>query len=152
MRKQDHTLAVRFVASALTAYCIYRIVRALIIAPWLSKTPLQGFLPAPFSSHLFNQDLLRRPSVFFRSEAGTAILSRISLFFPLGFVLPFVHPKTRKFWQVLCLTGAFALLLEIAQYFTKTGICATDDGMIYIAGAGLGFLTYSILKAAYRYA
>ena len=71
------------------------------------------------------------------------------MFLPLGFLLPFINPQLKRYINILGITAALSLSIEILQYITKTGISSIDDLLLNIIGASLGFLIYKILRFAF---
>ena len=63
----------------------------------------------------------------------------IGMFLPLGFFLPELWTKYRRFWQCV---GAVALVMacvELVQLFTLRGFCETDDVMLNVLGGAMGY-------------
>lgn len=63
----------------------------------------------------------------------------IVMFLPLGFLLPELWRKYRRFWRCM---GAVALIMtcvELVQLFTLRGFCEVDDVMLNVLGGAIGF-------------
>ncbi len=81
---------------------------------------------------------------FSRGLANMA--GNIFLFVPLGYFLPLLEKRYRK-WETVLLTGfLISLLLEAGQYFLYLGSADIDDVLLNLSGTALGFLFFNIIK------
>ena len=63
----------------------------------------------------------------------------IVMFLPLGFLLPELWTKYRRFRRCV---GAVALIMacvEVVQLFTLRGFCEVDDVMLNVLGGAIGY-------------
>lgn len=72
------------------------------------------------------------------------LLGNIFLMMPLGYFIPTLFPKARKFWVFIPIAAAFALGVEIIQWKTGTGIGDIDDSILNFLGA---VLVYGLTRA-----
>lgn len=65
----------------------------------------------------------------------------IVMFVPLGFFLRVLIPGCRKFLRCMGTVAVIMATVELCQLFTLRGFCETDDLMLNLLGAALGFLS-----------
>ena len=74
------------------------------------------------------------------------LAGNVVMFIPLGFLLPYIYKKCRKFWlcmlTVLCIMAA----VEAVQYLTCLGSCDVDDLLLNLPGAVIGFVIWKSSK------
>ena len=70
----------------------------------------------------------------------------VILFIPLGFFLPQVFPKLRKFWKTILTTALIIIAVELAQLFTLLGSCDIDDLILNVLGSTLGYFIHKCAK------
>jgi glycopeptide antibiotics resistance protein len=75
----------------------------------------------------------------------TNILGNIEAFMPMGFLLPILFKKLRKFRKVLLVVLIVTFSIEILQYITGTGASDVDDVILNVLGGILGYLIYGII-------
>ena len=63
----------------------------------------------------------------------------IVMFVPLGFFLRARVAKCRKFWRCMGAVAVIMTCVELCQLFTLRGFCETDDLMLNLLGAALGW-------------
>lgn len=84
------------------------------------------------------------PSGHFRREAFINLSANIFAFIPMGFFLPVLWAKMRKFAYCVFTGTCIILSVEILQLFSLLGSFDIDDYILNILGVGLGFLLYLI--------
>lgn len=72
------------------------------------------------------------------------LYGNVIMFIPLGFLLPKVFKKLRKFWKVLLATAGIIIFVELAQLFSLMGSCDVDDLILNVLGAAIGYILYRI--------
>lgn len=65
----------------------------------------------------------------------------IGLFLPLGWFLPGLFPRQRRFWVFLLTVCGSVALVELLQLFTTLGSLDVDDLLLNVLGACIGFWT-----------
>ncbi|MBQ7535603.1 MAG: VanZ family protein [Stomatobaculum sp.] len=68
----------------------------------------------------------------------------VAVFFPFGFLLPVILGKRCGFPAVILTGCLFSLVIEMTQYYTRTGRFDVDDILLNTLGAGLGYLLFLI--------
>lgn len=63
----------------------------------------------------------------------------IVIFLPLGFLLPELWTKFRRFWHCIGAVAVIMTCVELIQLFTLRGFCETDDVMLNVLGGAIGF-------------
>lgn len=96
----------------------------------------------PFRTIQLFVGLLAHPG--YRQDAIVNLFGNVIMFIPLGFLLPRVFPKVNRLWKILLLTAGIITLVEILQLFTLLGSCDTDDLILNVTGAALGYGIYKI--------
>ena len=72
------------------------------------------------------------------------LVGNVVMFVPLGFLLPKVSARQRKFWRAMVTTALIILLVEMIQLFSLRGICDVDDLILNVLGAAIGYGIYKI--------
>lgn len=74
----------------------------------------------------------------FSTKNWANVLLNIALFFPLGFLLPLLHKKLRKWYVTIPIGFAASLVIELIQLVISRGICDVDDLFCNGLGAAMG--------------
>ena len=74
------------------------------------------------------------------------LLGNIIMFIPLGWFLPSLWEKFRSFWRTILSVVLLMTSVEIFQLLTLLGSCDTDDLMLNVLGAAIGFVIYKTVK------
>jgi len=67
------------------------------------------------------------------------VLLNIAMFLPLGFLLPLLGKKFRKWYSVFPVGFCFSLFIELLQLALARGVFDVDDLFCNTLGAGMGF-------------
>lgn len=145
-RNREKTVVIRFFLLLVFIYYLYYLFKTSLFNRYIANNSMRGLVIAPFSNYYFKKNIL------FTSKGLRAIAGPILVFMPMGLMLPLLHEKTKKYWNVLLIGLMFSLGIEFLQYITKTGISATDDIILNLVGVSLGFLSYLTLKDVFLYA
>lgn len=78
------------------------------------------------------------------------ILGNILAFAPLGFLLPLLNMKYRKFYVVAFISFLFSLTVESLQMYLKVGIFDVDDLLLNTMGGILGYISFRVGYYCYR--
>lgn len=70
------------------------------------------------------------------------LLGNVVVFVPLGFFLPWLFEKCRKYRMTLLYSGITILLVEVFQLFTLRGSCDVDDLILNLIGVSIGYVIY----------
>lgn len=74
------------------------------------------------------------------AESRAYVIENILMFIPMGWLLPKVIGKLKK-WHLCVAAGfVFSIGLELAQLMTGRGYCQTDDVIMNTLGTGIGWL------------
>lgn len=90
-------------------------------------TVVENKLPPDLLPHMISQD------------DGFQTILNVFLFLPLGFLLPLVFSRIRKWYTVILISGLTSLLVEILQYFSGRSM-DINDIIFNVIGAGIGYL------------
>ncbi len=78
------------------------------------------------------------------------LIYNIAAFIPLGFLLPCITPKARR-WYVTFLIGLLiALIFEVVQLVTALGAADIDDLILNGTGVMIGYGLFKLAYAAYQ--
>ena len=66
------------------------------------------------------------------------------MFIPLGFCLPWVHARLRRWWKTLLVSAGVILCVELTQLVTLLGHCDVDDLILNLIGVTMGYLLWAI--------
>ncbi len=102
----------------------------------------RGAIWQPFSSY-------REAWNSFSAVSWRNLILNIMLFVPLGFLLPLVSKKCRRFWVTYGMGLFLTLLIEGVQYVFRRGIFEMDDIINNTVGTMIGFGIISILSLIY---
>lgn len=80
-----------------------------------------------------------------RQHAIINLFGNVIMFIPLGGLLPRVFPRLDDLKKVLLASAVIMTLVELAQLFTLLGSCDTDDLLLNVLGAAMGFGLHRIL-------
>ncbi len=72
------------------------------------------------------------------------LAGNVVMFIPMGFFLPLIFPKLRRFFKLLFTCTVIIVLVEFVQLLTRLGSCDTDDLILNLAGVIMGFLLWRI--------
>ena len=72
------------------------------------------------------------------------LVGNVIMFVPLGFFVPCIWQKTRKFgWHVLAM-ALVIVVIELLQLFTLLGSCDVDDLLLNLVGTTIGFVFWKL--------
>ena len=80
-----------------------------------------------------------------RTHAFINLAGNVVMFIPLGFFLPKLWQQQRKLRRTLLTPALIILLAELTQMFTLAGSCDTDDLILNVLGAAIGYSIYKII-------
>lgn len=120
-----------------SAFIIYMVM--VIEVTIISRDPLYGGIPIEvFTSY---------KNAIYSGECTNIILN-IFMFVPLGFILPLLWKRCKK-WYVTYLLGLFiTLTIEIVQLITMRGIFEVDDIINNFLGCAIGYglvMTFTLM-------
>ncbi len=112
--------------------------------------PDAGLNLKPFYSFRMFYPLLKSEYMPYRYLAFENLFGNVLLFIPMGFFLPTLFRKQRKFFYMLLTVIAISTLVEIVQYLTKLGTTDIDDVILNVVGAIIGYIFFLIVKGRKR--
>ncbi len=74
------------------------------------------------------------------------LVGNVVMFIPLGYFLPILFIRMRKFWSFFITELFIIVLIEGIQLVTLLGKCDIDDLLLNSVGASLGYIIYAIIK------
>lgn len=67
------------------------------------------------------------------------LAGNVIMFIPLGYFLPVISKKAKKFFPMLLYTLVVIVLIETIQYITGLGSCDIDDLILNVPGVMIGW-------------
>lgn len=99
----------------------------------------------PFRTiRLFGRLLVPPVRPYFVRAALRNLLGNIFLFVPLGYFLPDLCPRLRKFWVTFLSATIIVAVVELTQLVLMVGTCDIDDLMLNVLGASMGYGLYRL--------
>ena len=100
--------------------------------------------PRPFQTIELFLNALHNPE--YTSIATANLWGNVILFIPLGFFLPRIFPRLRKFWRTILAAALIVTAVELTQLFTLLGYCDIDDLILNLIGAAVGYGIFKLAK------
>lgn len=77
------------------------------------------------------------------------LLGNLLLFLPIGFLLPAVYPRQRRFYRVFLLSFLGILGVEVLQYFFGR-VADVDDMLLNSIGIVIGYFLFTVWMRIYK--
>ncbi len=148
-KRSDRATVVRVVAFIIFLYYIYVLLKTSIFTRLFSNNLMRGFQMIPFKSQAFSVESFKNAGSIFLSSGFKTLTGPVFMFLPLGFLLPFIEYRTKRYINILGIAAALSLAIELLQYITKTGITSIDDFILNLIGASIGLVIYHALRFAF---
>ena len=117
----------------------------LIIVVYATMLRWSGFFHREWNLHLFRA--WREAWNNFSAKNWANVLLNVAMFGPLGFLLPLLGKKFRKWYITLPAGFGASLAIELLQLAMGRGICDVDDLFCNTLGAAIGyFLIMTVLS------
>lgn len=78
------------------------------------------------------------------------VLLNITMFVPLGCLLPLLHTCFKKWYVLFAIGGGTTLFIETVQYFTGRGLFDVDDVFTNILGTVIGYCVVMMLLYLFK--
>lgn len=131
-----YTLGVLLLTAAMTM--VFRLAGVTALSGFHTDVRMDEINFIPFVGML---DILREGDTFY---IVVNLLGNLVMFLPLGFLLPLLCPRLRRFWKVSLWGLGTSLLIECSQLFLSRGT-DMDDLILNTAGAMLGYVFFLLL-------
>ena len=148
-KRSDKATVVRVVAFIIFLYYIYVLLKTSIFTRLFSNNLMRGFQMIPFKSQAFSVESFKNAGNIFLSSSFKTLTGPVFMFLPLGFLLPFIEYRTKRYINIIGIAAALSLAIELLQYITKTGITSIDDFILNLIGASIGLVIYHALRFAF---
>lgn len=73
------------------------------------------------------------------------LIGNIVMFLPMGFLIPALHKRFRRFLLVVIIGAFVSLCIEMSQFMFTYRVSNIDDIILNTLGTALGYLTFSVL-------
>lgn len=67
------------------------------------------------------------------------LVGNVVMFIPLGLLLPVLWQQLRALWKTVLVTAGIIAAVEVTQLLTLVGSCDTDDLILNVLGAAVGY-------------
>lgn len=132
-------------------FVIYILVLLKIIL--FKNVNLEQFLSGNIGGyHAYNlipfltiHDFISMGSISF-GRVFSNIFGNILVFMPLGYFLPLLMPRFKKFWKVLLISIGLSVVFEISQYVFMLGSLDIDDVILNTLGGAIGYGLYAVFS------
>lgn len=91
--------------------------------------------------------VIRNGNMDYYRIAVVNLTGNIVLFIPLGYFLPELFPRLRRFPKTLGVIALAILTVELVQLFSLRGTCDVDDLILNIPSAMLGYWLWRLLNS-----
>ena len=78
------------------------------------------------------------------------LIYNIAAFIPLGFLLPCISEKARRWYATLILGLLIALLFELVQLVTALGTADIDDLLLNVTGVMIGYGFFKLISLFFQ--
>ena len=113
----------------------------------------RGEIASSYRYNLVPFQEIRRMPVLFKYlgfwPAFINIFGNVIVFIPLGFFLPFLVRKLRKWYATALLCLELTFIVEIIQLITKVGVCDVDDMILNLLGGIIGYVIFCLIFRLY---
>lgn len=116
-----------------------RLILRSVGQPLYNLTPFQSILQYANGYQHYNFD-----TWFFN------LFGNVLLFVPLGFLLPILFAKARRFSTTIVWTMLASLTIELTQLSTRLGSFDVDDVILNVLGGSIGFSVWTVAAAGWR--
>ena len=72
------------------------------------------------------------------------LVGNVIMFVPLGFFVPILWKRTRKFGWHIMMMALIIFVVELTQLFTLLGTCDVDDLLLNLVGTTMGFCLWKL--------
>lgn len=80
-------------------------------------------------------------------HAFVNLFGNVLMFIPLGYLLPKIWVRYRKFFRLIFYAFLVLIAVEVTQYFTMLGSLDVDDIILNLAGVIIGYFAWLLFKA-----
>jgi glycopeptide antibiotics resistance protein len=109
----------------------------LVIVVYATMLRWSGFFHREWNLHLFRA--WREAWNNFSAKNWANVLLNVAMFGPLGFLLPLLGKRFRKWYVTLPAGFGVSLVIELLQLAMGRGICDVDDLFCNTLGAAIGY-------------
>lgn len=105
----------------------------------------------PFDTISYYVGIIQSPRLaYLHKTAVINLAGNVIMFIPLGFFLPAIFEKAKKFLLFLAIYTAIIISVELIQWFTLLGFCDVDDLILNVAGGVIGFILFKLFTFAIK--
>ena len=132
-------------------FVVYIVILIYLLFLEREIDPEVGVNYEPFYSFKMFYPLLKSDYMPYRYLAFENLFGNILMFIPMGFYLPSLFKKQKKFFVMLLTVICISTSIECIQFFTKLGTTDIDDIILNVLGAIIGYIFYLIVKGKKRW-
>lgn len=120
----------------------------ILIVIYATMLRWAGFFHREWNLHLFRA--WREAWNNFSAKNWANVLLNIAMFGPLGFLLPLLGKKFRKWYLTIPVGFGTSVAVELLQLAMGRGICDVDDLFCNALGAAMGYFAIMAILALFR--
>ena len=120
----------------------------IIIVIYATMLRWTGFFNREWNLHLFRA--WREAWNNFSAKNWANVLLNIAMFGPLGFLLPLLGKKFRRWYLTIPAGFGISLVIELLQLAMGRGICDVDDLFCNALGAAMGYFAIMAILALFH--
>ena len=120
----------------------------LIIVLYATLLRWDGLFGREWNLHLFRA--WREAWNNFSTKNWANVLLNIAMFGPLGFLLPLMRKKFRKWYVTIPVGFATSMVIELLQLAMGRGICDVDDLFCNALGAAMGYFVIMAILSLFN--
>lgn len=120
----------------------------LLIVIYATMLRWSGFFHREWNFHLFRA--WREAWNNFSVKNWANVLLNVAMFMPMGFLLPLLGKRLRKWYATIPVGFAASLAIELFQLAAGRGICDVDDLFCNVLGAVIGYFLIMTVLSLFR--
>ena len=120
----------------------------LLIVIYATMLRWSGFFHREWNLHLFRA--WREAWNNFSVKNWANVLLNVAMFIPMGFLLPLLGKKLRKWYVTIPMSLGASLAIELLQLALGRGICDVDDLFCNTLGAVMGYFLVMTVLSPFR--
>lgn len=128
---------IRIAAIVLFTIYMLKLIQRAFFSPFGCVVGVSSINLVPFESISFYLSNLSK--INFRDWFSN-LFGLVIAFMPLGFLIPIIHRKINKLYQIIIPSLSVSMIIEIFQHISRRGITDIDDVILNTLGGILGFL------------
>jgi glycopeptide antibiotics resistance protein len=134
-----------------------RMLAGFLLALWLIGGLVLTLEPAhPLAGQVVDDNLVPFQTLgIYLNNLGSwfwmrNLFGNLALLFPIGLLGPIALPALDRWWRIVLLALLVSTAIELTQLLVPDRSADIDDVLVNVAGAALGYVTFSLARFAMR--